>query len=299
MFLTLSLVAALTGCSGKISAVKNAPSLEPNFTIEQALADKNCQTSNWTTLRDANGRELVEYSCSFRLDQSSIDRIKRKETGRLEMIEAQPITDYQNARQKLEQILGDDLQVSELRLADESKEIKVIESRIAKIQAGSSEISEQYLNYSESSLKALLAEKKTLIAALQSKINETRAKYEPILSQVIGFESKLSTTVKSMAAQDHKLLEGISAENHKLEHKIHFVVNETSVARVAHGLFVDGEQIELDPYSRQLIARAIESPNDRSALTNWWVAQWPLLNFSLLKFPYYCDYENGYVEVKR
>lgn len=293
----LVMVLALAGCSDKIRTVKDAPSLEENFTIGQALDnDPTCGESEWTTFKDDTGREIVEFTCHVKLDPGAVAASKKEQLESLQMLETAYANRYISTRQELEKVVVTGLNDGESQRA--LADVQQLESRLASLRAGTSGFSEAVLRGRIYETETALVSTKQHLDRLQASAKARSAEFEPVYQRVIEIEEAHGMVLRRMHDEDEKLVESTYAKGFKLSHKIQFLVVDERVKRIALGFYVEGKELEFNPTTFAYNAQILEAPKYRSQKAGFWVKQIPRVPFSLHKFPYDCGGRSGCTEKK-
>lgn len=290
--------ALVVGCSSKIATVKNSPSLTSNYTVGQVLDNNSsCINTNWATITDTNGRELVEYTCNFKLDPSSQQLRFKQAADSLAVRVRTTMDNYTWTRTSLEKIVTgvgrDDRVLEDLteRVAGMNRFLESSKEKNYDWGGGPPE----YRIEKERQYRADLARETANLKDMQESNKAYQVSNEPLYKQVVAFEDTFKATVQNMEAKDLKWIEDARSKTYKLEQKIQFLVSDQNVKRIAYGFYIDGKQVSLRE-DMNYIASLLESPTGNVSMSGYWAANLPMVEFNMERFPFTCDPKTGCVE---
>lgn len=260
-------VAVLVGCSSKIDAVKNSPSLTQNYTVGQVLDNNpSCADTKWSVMTDPNGRQIVEYSCELKLDPEQKNNFYSSQRDWLNNRVKMWANNYSYARTSLEETMAktnesgapSEYQISMQPILEQVVSFEdTFKSAVQKFEAADIKLIE------EASKKKYKLEQK--IQFLVSDKNVSRIGYKFLIDdQQIPFRQDMNYVAKLKESPTGKDM----------------------IMKIIGDLGKDLETL-------------MESPTGKDMMMIYWSSNLPAPDLNMSNFPYSCDPNKGCIEFKR
>ena len=309
----------LFGCGeSKIEVVKKSTSRSPDYTYGQILDNRvDCDEKNWQLLKDNNQRDLVVFSCKFKLPSDQIEDIKKNTIERINQQVKSLETRIQDTEEKLRLTLSvtlpqdgravenskDELArfvesprmtredfwrrniVEKITFRDlpQSQLDKIADERIAeKRKKDQQEIEAKIVAYqtvsSEMTQRAIAKQQQ-----LQSYIDKTNEIKPAYLDQL-----------QKIKIKDELMLSNFPFKSYLLESKKYFLVLNGQVKQNGNEFYINEKIIEMNLDDKVAMSFSMELLTITKGEKIWWQKQVEKqMNLEISTFPYVCDFEKG------
>lgn len=295
---TIVALVGLTGCSEKINQVKESSSHVAGYTLGQVLDnDPNCSKVSWDSMKDDNGRDVVQYSCVVKITEEMKEKGKAASKTSLVAIASMHAQSLPSARAGLKGLVEYAAEDEALNgnNPDYSASILRNEAEIVGLKNGSVRVG------SHTTAAALIVEREEMIARTKSNQQESRlrlakakAEVEDRLAQVIAFEPTFNAALEHANRTDEKSLNDYYAQDFKAEQRMKFLVAGEKVTRLGYEFVLNGQPLSVGYESLVRMGSAMELPSNHQIEQEWWTGQLGrLLVLEHNKFPYECGRSTG------
>lgn len=180
----------LTACTdSSITEVKESSVPQSDFTFGEVFDDaKGCKSTKWRTAEDANGRPLVEYTCTAEVSDEMLQKAREANIKKVNDLSAAQVAGWDETRGDIERRIKNLISYQHQERAEGEREIKELEQSIRQEQTRMDQLAAMPVPVLNSPALAAVAEQRRAIDAQEmgKSLAFLRGKVESIQRKLEG-----------------------------------------------------------------------------------------------------------------